>query len=75
MKKSLMTVFTLAVMLILGGMAYGQSASDPGQDLQQGGAYGTAGQNMGQGAEKLSVIGTSLRTSSTIERPTAPSPR
>ncbi|HNY65414.1 MAG TPA: helix-hairpin-helix domain-containing protein [Deltaproteobacteria bacterium] len=55
MKKSLMTVFTLAVMLILGGMAYGQSASDPGQDLQQGGAYGTAGQNMGQGAEKLSV--------------------
>jgi competence ComEA-like helix-hairpin-helix protein len=57
MKKSLVTVGILAVMLVLGGMAYGQGASDPGagQSMQQGGAEGTAGQGMGQRLDKLSV--------------------
>jgi competence ComEA-like helix-hairpin-helix protein len=60
MKKSLMmTVGILAVMLTLGGMAYGQGAADPGQgagqSMQQGGAQGSSGQAMGQKLVKISV--------------------
>lgn len=63
MKKSLMmTVGILAVMLTLGGMAFGQTSADPsqgaGQSMQQGsaqGSSGTSGQEMGQRLDKISV--------------------
>jgi competence ComEA-like helix-hairpin-helix protein len=60
MKKSfMMTVGILAVMLTLGGMAYGQGASSPGQgsgqSVQQGGSSGSSGQAMTHGLEKISV--------------------
>jgi competence ComEA-like helix-hairpin-helix protein len=66
MKKSLMmAVGFLAVMLTLGGMAYGQNAADPsqgaGQSMQQGGAQGSSGQDMGQRLEKTSLNTASLQ--------------
>jgi competence ComEA-like helix-hairpin-helix protein len=52
-----MTVVILAVMLTLGGAAYGQNAAGrkSGQSLQQGGAQGASGQGMGQRLEKSDV--------------------